>query len=233
MCIAILKTKDVTLSDWVFSNSFAWHPDGAGFIVHDEIDNSLTMKKGFFTLEGFMDAFDKYNSNKYTAVIHFRKSTHGRKNRENCHPFMVNDNLGFVHNGVIRSVKLYNKGMSDTWHFCESIMRPLVDEYPDIWTSPTMRFLIEEFISGYSKLVFLSNEGEYEIYNEDKGIWDDGCWFSNDTYKYDPKNIDVLAGNKKAFERVWENHKLTKADKDKTMLVYYAEMQGLLKAQTA
>jgi hypothetical protein len=36
---------------------------------------------------------------------------------------------------------------------------------------------------GYSKLVFLDRHGNHKIMNEHKGTWDDGVWYSNDSYK--------------------------------------------------
>jgi hypothetical protein len=36
---------------------------------------------------------------------------------------------------------------------------------------------------GYSKLVFLDRHGNHKIMNESKGIWDDGVWYSNDSYQ--------------------------------------------------
>jgi len=42
--------------------------------------------------------------------------------------------------------------------------------------------LIEEYI-GYSKLTFLDTSNKLYIYNEDKGEWFEGVWFSNTGHK--------------------------------------------------
>jgi hypothetical protein len=42
--------------------------------------------------------------------------------------------------------------------------------------------MMEEYIS-YSKLIFLDAENNSKILNEEKGVWDDGNWYSNTTYK--------------------------------------------------
>jgi hypothetical protein len=47
---------------------------------------------------------------------------------------------------------------------------------------PAIKHLIEERI-GYSKLIFLDRHGKHEIFNEDKGLWDEGIWYSNSSYK--------------------------------------------------
>jgi hypothetical protein len=45
-----------------------------------------------------------------------------------------------------------------------------------------MKDLIESRI-GYSKLIFLDRHGNHNIFNEHKGVWDDGVWYSNTSYK--------------------------------------------------
>lgn len=161
-------------------------------MVHDPKANKVIMRKGFFTLESFMKAFGPYMEHK--AVIHFRMATHGELDADNCHPFMVNDNLGFVHNGQIHNVKEWDKTKSDTWHFNESILKPLHRSFGvDIVKHRTVRHLIERYINR-NKLVFMDNLGDVTIYNEELGIWDAGCWFSNDTYQYTPQHIAEYLG---------------------------------------
>ena len=202
VCIAIYKPEDITINNHVFENSFAWNEDGAGFLVWDSKRNKLICKTGFFTLEDFLHAFKPYQ--KKRAVIHFRKVTHGPVNEANCHPFMVNDDLGFVHNGVIRNVKIWDKNFSDTWHFNEAIMKPFIKDYGDIWQHKTFRYLIQKYINK-SRLIFMSNTGDYKIYNEAYGIWDSGCWFSNDYYQYDIKDLSAN------WEKDWPNYRQLQA----------------------
>lgn len=192
MCIAIWKPARVKLFEDVFRDCFAWHSDGAGFLVHDPATNQIIMRKGFFTIESFMKAFRPFME--HAAVIHFRMATHGVLNAENCHPFMVNDDLGFVHNGVIGNVKEWDKTKSDTWHFNEAMLKPLYRSFgKSVVSHRTIRHLIERYINK-NKLVFMDNEGKVTIYNEDLGIWDTGCWFSNDTYMYTPQQVAEYFG---------------------------------------
>jgi hypothetical protein len=192
VCIAIYKPERINIYNEVFQDCFAWHSDGAGFMVHDPHTNSLIMKKGFFTLKSFLKAFEPYRYHK--AVIHFRMATHGKTDAPNCHPFMVSDTLGFVHNGMLQNVKEWDKNFSDTWHFNEAIMKKLYESFGvNIAHHRTVRFLIERFI-GRNKLIFMDNEGKATIYNEDLGQWDSGCWFSNDTYQYTPQHVSEFLG---------------------------------------
>lgn len=192
MCIAIYKPAKVTIYAEVLRDCFCWHSDGAGFVAHDPETNTLIIKKGFFTFKDFMRAFQPYK--RHQCLIHFRLATHGKTDTANCHPFMVGDDLAFIHNGVLNSVKEWDKNFSDTWHFNELTLKPLYESYgPSIMNHKTIRFLIERFI-GRSKLIFMDSTGKVTIYNEKAGEWNCRCWFSNDTYKYTPQDVRKYLG---------------------------------------
>ena len=177
MCIAIYKPKDVVISKETLAQCYKSNPDGAGFMYAHK--KELHMQKGFFTFDEFWEEYAKHQDKQ--AVIHFRIKTHGPINEENCHPFLINNALGFVHNGIISGFGVDNK--SDTNHFNDEILKPLVSKWGNLSLfQPAMKQLIESRI-GYSKLIFLDRHGNYDIFNEDKGNWDDGVWYSNNSYK--------------------------------------------------
>ena len=142
-------------------------------------NKKLHIEKGFFSFQSFYDAFKKHESKQ--AVIHFRIKTHGKIDTTNCHPFAVNNAIGFVHNGIISGFGDANH--SDTIGFNQSILQPLVSKWGNLalFQDPIID-LIEGRI-GYSKLVFLDRHGNHKIMNEHKGTWDDGVWYSNNSYK--------------------------------------------------
>ena len=111
-------------------------------------------------------------------IIHFTIGTHGEKTVYNCHPFYVNKNLVFIHNGIIQGVGTDVK-KSDTQLFNDKVLKRL----PKGWESnDAIRELISNYI-GYSKLVFLNVAGDVYIVNEKLGNWLDGIWYSNMSYK--------------------------------------------------
>jgi hypothetical protein len=177
MCIAIYKPEDKVLSLATLKECYTSNPDGAGFMYAE--NKKLHIEKGFFSFQSFYDAFKKHE-NKQT-VIHFRIKTHGKIDTTNCHPFAVNNAIGFVHNGIISGFGDANH--SDTIGFNQSILQPLVSKWGNLalFQDPIID-LIEGRI-GYSKLVFLDRHGNHKIMNEHKGTWDDGVWYSNDSYK--------------------------------------------------
>ena len=182
MCIAIYKPEGTTISKATLERCFNANPDGAGFMYVE--DKQLHMQKGFFKFTDFYKEY-KQHANKQ-AVIHFRIKTHGPINKDNCHPFLVNNGIGFVHNGVISG---FGEGdMSDTRHFNEEIIKPLVSKWGNLSLfQPAIKSLIEARI-GYSKLIFLDRHGNHDIFNENKGIWENDVWYSNSSYQA-PKPI--------------------------------------------
>ena len=174
MCIAIYKPEGYQLTDTTLKNSWDSNPDGAGFMYPE--NGVINIVKGLMTYDEFRAAYDPHKD-KQTAV-HFRIATHGGINPENTHPFKISDNLGVIHNGVINKVTCTEKEWSDTWHFTERYLKPL----EPLWQTPVYKELCEAYI-GHSKLVLLSGTGEHEIYNEQLGVWDSDCWFSNRTYE--------------------------------------------------
>lgn len=187
------------LSNEVIENCWKSNPHGAGFMVAK--DNRLILKKGFFSLEDFLNTYKEYESE--NLVAHFRWATHGKKDIDNCHPFMVNDDLGFAHNGVIHGIHKTGSDKSDTWHFNEEIMKPLVNEYPNAWRHKTLKFLLQEKIGKNNKLVFLSADGNVSIYNEKKGQKAYGCWFSNVDFKQ-LRNRNYNTYSNSDYDHAWD-----------------------------
>lgn len=178
MCIAIYKPEEKIISKATLKECYSSNPDGAGFMFAE--DKQLHIEKGFFSFDTFYDAYKAHEEKK--VVIHFRIKTHGEINKTNCHPFAVNNSLAFVHNGIINGLD-GDKTLSDTIHFNEQILQPLVNKWGNLalFQDPMIN-LIESRI-GYSKLIFLDRHGNHKIMNEQKGQWDNGVWYSNNSYK--------------------------------------------------
>ena len=195
MCIAIYKPEGKVLSQATLQECYDSNPDGAGFMYAQ--DKKLHIEKGFFSYDSFYQAYKKHETKQ--AVIHFRIKTHGKIDTTNCHPFAVNNSIGFVHNGIINGFGDTNH--SDTIGFNNAILQPLVQKWGNLalFQDPIID-LIEGRI-GYSKLVFLDRHGNHKIMNEGKGLWDDGVWYSNNSYK--PYVAPVSTYQPKTFS--WDN----------------------------
>ena len=179
MCIAILNTKGVTLKRELLNNCWQNNGDGAGMLWSN--DGKMEV---FKEMKSFDTFYDKYldvrkSFGKQNIVLHFRISTHGKINETNCHPFLVEDSLGFVHNGMIYNAPM-SDDYSDTYMFNESILKKFK---PGFEYDEDVLDLLADYIGNGSKLVFLNSEDDYAIVNEKAGHWNLGCWFSNESYK--------------------------------------------------
>lgn len=179
MCIAIAKPKDVIVPEEYLMESFAYNPDGAGFMYAE--DNELFITKGLMTYEDFWKAWEPHQDK--PAAIHFRIRTHGATDKENTHPFQVGKNLGFIHNGIISNVDTKpDPSKSDTYHFNKLFLEQFYKRDSRFPYKDHFKDMIERYI-GHSKLVFLNNKGHLTIANEKLGRWDEEVWYSNTSYK--------------------------------------------------
>lgn len=192
MCIAILNTTS-PLSLEVLNNSWENNNQGAGLL---------------YNLNGVLTAFKTYDKQKFIdeyykvramidgkIVLHFRIATSGHEKYTNLHPFFTSDNLGFVHNGIISG--LGNQQHSDTYQFNEMLKKY---KHNFLQCDKTIESIKKTI--GSSKLLFLDSNDDHVIVNEVYGVWDNGDWYSNDSYKY---NLDFYYyGNEKVSKSAYE-----------------------------
>lgn len=188
MCIAILNTKKAgSLPKSYIKNSWDNNDMGAGLLWVKS--GRLKVFKSY-NYDDFIDEYYKIREDRSVGniVLHFRIATSGYKGEHNLHPFLVSDDLGFVHNGVISG--LGNQKFSDTYEFNEL----LKGFNHDFLKCKTSKYFISEYITS-SKLIFLDNKDTYTIINEERGHWKDNNWFSNKSYE--SYNDYVYYGNTK------------------------------------
>lgn len=175
MCVIIYKPKKAVITKKVLRQCWDKNPDSAGFMF--AVDGDLTIQKGYTVFKVFYKDYRKQeNLHNENFVLHFRIATYGEINEANCHPFVVNKNIGFVHNGILNCVNA-TKSKSDTSVFCTQVLRKLP---VDFLNRTEYRILLESVcIAEKSKFAFLNSKGTVHIFNENAGTWSKGCWFSN------------------------------------------------------
>lgn len=179
MCIAILNTAGHTIKRDHLKNSWENNTDGAGILFIK--DNKMAVYKEMASFDAFYDKYleIKRNHGHNNIVLHFRISTHGKINKDNCHPFLVDDELGFVHNGMIYDVPT-SVDYSDTYMFNEKYLKLMKKGFD---RSDEIMDMIAMYIGTGNKLIFLNANDEYTIVNEKAGHWHKGSWFSNTSYQ--------------------------------------------------
>ena len=182
MCIAIYQPQGLILDDETLKRCHLNNPDGCGmaYIREDngkiEIYKSLKFKKW---LKRYHQMTQQNPESPF--LIHFRIKTHGVVSTDNCHPFKIDKDHVFIHNGMITKCapKERDGAISDTRLFNQMILQSLPNGWFD---NDAIKNLIEPWI-GNSKLAILKRDGSINIINEEKGNWHEGVWFSNTSYE--------------------------------------------------
>lgn len=201
MCIAIVKKANATISDDTLKQCWTRNPDGAGIAY--PYNGEVVIEKGFFKFETFLKRYKQIVKNVHSNILlHFRISTSGLVDKENCHPHRVNSKLVMIHNGVLHNVDVPAKSkVSDTVLYCRNYLQKLPDGfiYNDV-----IREFITDNIGSYNKFCFLDADGNYFICNEKAGVWDNDVWYSNTTYK-EPKPVKKISYSKysSAYAEGW------------------------------
>lgn len=188
MCIAICSKPNTKVSDEALRKSFSNNPDGCGFsyVRTDSTGRKKVIIKKTMDFDVFLHQYHRAQRTNPESffLIHFRIATHGTVDKFNCHPFRINNDMSFIHNGVIGGVG-NDKLMSDTQLFNEKVLKKLPKDFTkhDCFT-----VLIEKFITG-SKLITLSIDNEVMIYNEGSGHWKEDVWYSNYSYSYGSRAV--------------------------------------------
>jgi predicted glutamine amidotransferase len=201
MCIAIYKPADKSISLETLKICYENNDDGCGFAFingEGKLEIFKTMEFDAWWLayqEALLESPDS------PFLIHFRIGTHGEKSTFNCHPFWVDNNHVFMHNGTVVEAPLCpDKKRSDTQMFNDTVLKQL----PENWFySPGLKTLVEHYIK-HSKIVVMNNKGEVSIFNEKLGEWADGVWYSNTGYKsVKVIHLPYYANNRNRYTRTY------------------------------
>ena len=222
MCLAVLKPEGKSIPKAHIVNSWEnGNSHGAGFAV--AVKGTLIVDKGFSTVEELWDAFARYNTGKYRAMVHLRFATHGPRGADGCHPFLLPDGAALIHNGIIPGSKA---GEHDT----ASYIRRVLSKLPATWyKSKVYCDLVGAHIGEHNKLVILDGGGRGSVINAKSGVRRDGIWYSNTSFEK-PKPVDTwfrwkgsqgfLLGDSfesKPMARAKGLHDMTDADWDEYM----------------
>ena len=186
MCLLIVCEPNSTPNEADLHAGACSNPHGFGFAIHagDKIisERSMSAKK---SIARFMELRAQY-PNGY-AMWHARYATHGVKNEQNCHPFMVggDERTYLAHNGVLDISIAKSDKRSDTRVFAEDTLPRIggVSALDDdnVW------IMAESWAKG-SKIAIITCDpaAQHPMYllNESAGSWDnEGIWWSNQSHK--------------------------------------------------
>jgi len=185
MCHIVFKPKGVpnNFTKEKFNQALKANPHGIG-IAYSE-GGKLKIEK-FITPQERADEIYNKIANKDSYLIHLRYATCGKINAENIHPFMITSDLCVAHKGSLPDYPELNKDWSDTKNFVEGILKPsLQKQGTKIFKTKEFIDFVQEKIGPENRMIFVDNEMNYSIANENLWTQIDGCWYSN-TEIFDP-----------------------------------------------
>lgn len=186
MCIALYVPKHTTVNRETLYNCYESNPDGFGFAYWNE-EGKLVIRKFIgqdsimLGIEEFILTRQHYLSKQFLA--HFRIASHGKISKRTCHPFKINNDIVFCHNGILTDFTEQldlNSKLSDTMLFNRKVFQKLP---ADFMKRPIYKKMLEETIGIFNKMIVINKNGTHWILNEEQGEWSDGVWYSNDSYK--------------------------------------------------
>ena len=171
----------------LLSDIYSSNPDGIG-IMYATTKGLKVVKTLPKSIADATQFISKLPNDDRELAIHFRWTTHGHTNMENCHPYdVVKGYVAMMHNGVLHTGNAADKAKSDTWHFIQDYLASPVADHPPLVHNEKFLDLIAEFI-GDNRFVFMDGEGKMSHVNYDQGVEHDGMWFSN-TYAWRPSRL--------------------------------------------
>ena len=182
MCVICHKPENVKLpSKQTFEDMWGANRDGAGVMWRD--GGKVRYVKGFMKEADFMKWLDDNREmlNDKECAFHFRITTHGGTNKENCHPFPLDLKTDphalsgccksvLMHNGIL-PLKPRDKKYSDT---VELTLRAKDSGEPEKYIDS-----VAEFVAQSSRLLVFTPKFTHFIGTWHKRKNDDGCTYSN------------------------------------------------------
>jgi predicted glutamine amidotransferase len=172
MCMAIFHPINHSITRDQCLKFSRFNKDGFGFAYIDHSNTLIVVKttnfNTFFSL--YSKAISEFSKSS-PFIVHFRLGTSGLNNEANCHPFYINKNVCFIHNGIFRQLS-NDPILSDTNLFNTKILQPNIQNIDDLSQTKI------ELQDTYNKLIFLNSNKQHLIINESLGHWHKNIWYS-------------------------------------------------------
>lgn len=188
MCLLVEQNKNTRFSDEFLTGVYTCNSDGLGVMWAE--NNELHYRKHLPVDAADAISFLRTHAEGKDCCWHARMKTHGNIDFLNCHPYPV---FGFneesehpmllMHNGVLSSGNSKDVSKSDTWHFINDYLRPLLSLNPEIVHDKLFIEMLGKFI-GDNRFAIMDYTGRHVIVNRSQGVEYEGSWLSN-TYAWD------------------------------------------------
>lgn len=188
MCLLVTQSADspILSAEWL-EDFYDSNSDGVGVMyAHDGrlVVEKILPKDG----KEFVQFYNEHIHGRECA-FHLRMKTHGHIDLINCHPYEILNyedhgiDLWLMHNGILHTDNKADVTKSDTWHYINDFLRPMLIDNPDFAFHPSFNDLISDHIGSGNKFVIMDSFGRQAVLNESQGVYWGGRWLSN-TYAW-------------------------------------------------
>lgn len=187
MCLLVTQSADTVFDDDFLKGVYNLNSDGIGVMFAAE--GSLNIMRCVPVTESDFIDFFRRNIQGRDCAWHARMRTHGDIDLDNCHPYQVlsaEDGypLYLAHNGILSTGNDADKSKSDTWHYIQDYLRPMLLKNPEFFMTAAFRQIIASHIGFGNKFVLMDAYGNTVTINRLAGVTHNGAWLSN-TYAWD------------------------------------------------
>jgi len=188
MCLLVnQQSTSPILSDEWLSDFYSYNSDGVGVMYAN--NGELIVKKLLpKSADEFIAFYREFISGK-NCSFHLRMRTHGDIDLDNCHPYPILNrlehgiDLWLMHNGILSTGNKADESKSDTWHYINDYLKPMISANPDFAFHPSFAEIVGDHIGSSNKFILMDNEGRQTIINQSAGVYWAGLWLSN-TYAW-------------------------------------------------
>lgn len=178
MCVITLLQPQQSLDKKTFNKMWVSNPHGGGIMYAKDgqmIIAKSQEKEEFWELLKLAE-----QDSKNPIGVHFRISTSGGVNLENCHPFMVTPEVALMHNGILPVTVPKNSKVNDTQIFIRKYLGGMDFDLKN----KALLLYLGRSIGDYNKFLLMDALGNTEILNPHKWDLDEGYIVSNTDYNY-------------------------------------------------
>lgn len=189
MCIILLSQNGNLPNKDMLRVAHENNPDGFGVMWVK--NGRVQTKHGLFSFDQVWESLVDLEGIPWS--MHLRYVTRGKRVESQCHPFQITSknqsgrDIWMMHNGTFmflnERVKAFGNSKSDTEVFANSLSEVLKSKpNPDkVLFSEPVQANMRKKIESWNKMVFLTDEGRFEIFNQQEGLWlTEDMWASND-----------------------------------------------------
>lgn len=205
MCLLATQPEGTVFDDDFLSGVYMLNSDGIGVMYAE--NNSLHIRRLVPKTEKEFIDFFRENIDNRKCAWHARMRTHGDIDLTNCHPYQVISGdegypLYLAHNGVLFTGNKADPSKSDTWHYIQDFLRPMLLKNPEFFLTEAFEDMVASHIGTGNKFVLMDAFGNITTVNEQAGVIHQGAWLSN-TYAWDTTGTKYASYRSKSKGYAW------------------------------